>query len=127
MNCTVKVGFFSLRKCGGRPVGTCETCRKPMCLKHRVTDDEGVQCSECAAKSVLDMDESWGPDTIYARRRDYHRSRHYEPHGYGSSRHYYDSHDSRSFDEAAVGAAAGAVAGGAMAESLDDDGSLFDS
>ena len=125
MMCDIKVGFFSLRKCGERPVGNCRTCSRPMCQRHLVEDPDGHLCSECAAKAREDHRnrDHWDRDTIHRRRREYYGSRGYRPHRHGghSHRDHYDDQDTRDFAEAA--------AVGTAAEALDDDdgGDFFDS
>ena len=122
--CECKSGFFSLRDCDGAPAGACSECGRTACTRHLSPASGFTQCLDCHARSSQQpegapgnaanaqgdapLDDEW---TYGARHRFY--SSGYRP-LYTGSHHsrYYDSYDTRSFDES----------GGGEAEAETDEG-----
>ncbi len=116
--CECKSGFFSLRDCDGAPAGSCSACGRTVCTRHLSPASGFTQCLDCHARAEQQpgeeqvrprgaagedpaLDDQW---TYGARHRFY--SSGYHPLYTGSHyNHYYDSYDTRSFDETDAGEA----------------------
>ena len=112
--CDCKSGFFSLRDCDGAPAGACSACGRSACTRHLSPASGFSQCLDCHARAEQQpegtgtaaagdpaLDDEW---TYGARHR--FDSSGYRP-LYTGSHHdrYYDSYDTRSFDEPGSGEA----------------------
>lgn len=123
--CDCKSGFFSLRDCDGAPAGACSECGRAACTRHLSPASGFTRCLDCEARAAQlppegkaatpgaagedgALDDQW---TYGARHRFY--SSGYHPLYTGSHyNRYYDSYDTRSFDES----------GGAESEVETDEG-----
>ena len=110
--CECKSGFFSLRDCDGAPAGSCSACGRTVCTRHLSPASGFSQCLDCHARAAQQqegqqaapgavpagdaaLDDQW---TYGARHRFYASG--YAPIYAGSHyNRYYDSYDTRSFDE----------------------------
>ncbi|HPA50558.1 MAG TPA: hypothetical protein PLP50_03050 [Thermoanaerobaculia bacterium] len=108
--CECKGGFFTLRDCDGAPAGACSECGRTACARHLSPASGFTQCLDCHARAEQQpregqnatgeevLDDEW---TYGARHRFYTAG--YAPLYAGSHRsHYYDSYDTRSFDDEGV-------------------------
>ena len=107
--CECKSGFFTLRDCDGAPAGSCSECGRTACTRHLSPASGFTQCLDCHARAGQAagakpaagepaLDDEW---TYGARHRFYTAG--YAPLYTGSHRsHYYDSYDTRSFDDEGV-------------------------
>lgn len=110
--CECKSGFFSLRDCDGAPAASCAACGRAVCTRHLSPASGFTECLDCHARAAQQpegepgatgaapgadapLDDEW---TYGARHRFY--SSGYRP-VYAGSHYgtYYDSYDTRSFDE----------------------------
>ncbi|MBI2212880.1 MAG: hypothetical protein HYU52_04475 [Acidobacteria bacterium] len=118
MGCECRGGFFALRDCD-QPVATsCGTCGRGVCSRHLSPASGFTQCLDCWAqghgdeqqkvaddgsvpavdRSVAD-DAAYDDDWAYGYRHGFYRSG-YAPIYFGShSSRYYDTYDTRSFDD----------------------------
>ena len=105
--CECKGGFFTLRDCDGAPAGACSECGRTACTRHLSPASGFTQCLDCHARAEQQpregqnatgeeaLDDEW---TYGARHRFYTAG--YAPLYTGSHHsHYYDSYDTRSFDD----------------------------
>lgn len=106
--CECKSGFFSLRDCDGAPAGACSECGRTACTRHLSPASGFTQCLDCHARAEQQPQEGQAQPTgeealddewTYGARHRYWSSG-YGP-VYAGSHHsrYYDSYDTRSFDE----------------------------
>lgn len=114
--CDLKSGFFSLRDCDGAPAGACSECGRTACTRHLSPASGFTKCLDCWARSSQQgpqeegrpadavgedaaLDDQW---TYGYRHRFYAAGYHPLYTGSHYSR-YYDSYDTRSFDETHAG------------------------
>lgn len=108
--CECKGGFFTLRDCDGAPAGACSECGRTACARHLSPASGFTQCLDCHARAEQQpregqnatgeeaFDDEW---TYGARHRFYTAG--YAPLYTGSHHsHYYDSYDTRSFEDEGV-------------------------
>lgn len=110
--CECKSGFFSLRDCEEPPSTSCAECGRMVCARHLSPASGFTRCLDCQARAAQAeqgqappppgdpaLDDEW---TYGARHRYY--SSGYHPLYTGSRyHHYYDTYDTRSFDETDAG------------------------
>lgn len=111
--CAIRRGFFVLRDCGARPVGTCDACGRAACGEHATeAPGGGVRCVECDAVRPVDGDAPEHFDemvadadapraAVFAYRRHFYKHFRYRPHfgGVGSDpTGYYDDFDLLAFE-----------------------------
>jgi hypothetical protein len=105
--CECKSGFFSLRDCDGAPAGACSECGRSACTRHLSPASGFTQCLDCHARAeqqpqegqAATGEEALDDEWTYGARHRYWTSG-YSPVYTGSHHHrYYDSYDTRSFDE----------------------------
>jgi len=98
MTCEARKGFLTLSDCQNPPVTQCSNCARSMCSAHLAPQSGFTMCFDCAAANP-NMQEGENDELWAHRYRDeYRTSTSYMP-MYASGHHYYDSQDSRSFDE----------------------------
>ena len=116
--CECKSGFFSLRDCDEAPVATCSECGRMACTRHLSPASGSTQCLDCYARSsqlpgegqarrkgAAGEDDALDDQWTYGARHRFYASG-YAPLYTGSHYHrYYDSYDTRSFDETDSGEA----------------------
>lgn len=69
INCKVKAGFFVLRPCEAPSALRCSICQRPMCLRHSMSVEGEMLCTECGAvqgDSDTGDDEGYMEDDAYA-------------------------------------------------------------
>ncbi len=103
--CTVRKGFFLLRECNQLTTHLCARCGRPACDEHTAQQDDGLVCTECAAKTG--STESSTGSALGGRRGWAHRYRT----DYYSRSHYTPIY---------TGTAAGAATGAATADGFDE-------
>lgn len=119
--CECKGGFFTLRDCDGAPAGACSECGRTACTRHLSPASGFTQCLDCHARAEQQpregqnatgeeaLDDEW----TYGTRHRFWASG-YGPVYTGSHHsHYYDSYDTRSFDDDGSGGEGEADEGGA--------------
>jgi hypothetical protein len=119
MGCECKGGFFSLHDCD-QPVATsCGTCGRGVCSRHLSPASGFTQCLDCWAQghgdqgeqqvaddgSVAPVERTVGEDAAldedwaFGYRHGFYRSGYAPIYAGSHSTRYYDSYDTRSFDD----------------------------
>jgi hypothetical protein len=107
--CECKSGFFSLRDCAEPVAGSCQACARADCTRHLSPASGFTQCLDCWAKSpqqpvqedptAVGQDPNLNDEWAYGYRHRFYSSG-YAPIYAGSHYStYYDSYDTRSFDD----------------------------
>ena len=98
MTCEARKGFLTLSDCQNPAATQCSNCARSMCPAHLAPQSGFTMCFDCAAANQNmqpgENDELWA----HRYRDDYRTTTGYTP-IYMSRHHYYDSQDSRSFDQ----------------------------
>jgi hypothetical protein len=103
MNCEARKGFLTLSSCDNPAATTCANCGRSLCPAH-LAPPHFTTCLDCAAtQGQNDPNAPQGEgeyDDVWAHgyRSRYYSSTGYTP-GISSRDSYYDSQDTRSFDE----------------------------
>jgi hypothetical protein len=111
--CQCKSGFFALRDCDQQVAGRCTVCQRAMCCRHSSPDSDLTYCLDCWAKkqqnnpadnpAAVGNDPAYNDQWAYSYRNRYYAAG-YAPIYYGSHyNRYYDTYDTRSFDQAKTG------------------------
>jgi hypothetical protein len=101
LGCVCKRGFLVLRDCGKAAVATCAECSRGVCGEHLA----GTLCVDCAAKRgeavpAQPPDPAGLGSRLAARQRHaYYTERDYHPFISGYPTPYYDTYDTRAFDD----------------------------
>ena len=113
--CECKSGFFSLRDCDEPPTGSCSACGRQVCARHLSPVSGFTQCLDCHARTSQQpegspatanaqgdapLDDEW----TYGTRHRFYSSGYHPVYTGSHHSHYYDSYDTRSFDEGGAGA-----------------------
>lgn len=120
--CECKSGFFSLRDCDEAVASMCNACGRGVCTRHLSPASGFTQCLDCHARgaepqqpqqpgqegaaaspAAIGEDETFDSDWSYRYRHRYYSAGYmpiYMGHHYST---YYDSYDTRSFDDTGHG------------------------
>lgn len=105
--CECKSGFFSLRDCDGAPAGACSECGRTACTRHLSPASGFTQCLDCHARAEQQpregqdatgeeaLDDEW----TYGARHRYYSSGYHPVYTGSHYDRYYDTYDTRSFDD----------------------------
>jgi hypothetical protein len=119
--CECKAGFFALRDCSQPVLGRCPACRRNMCRRHSAIGHPLGHCLDCVARAqqtlpptrndksakapphqdqLVDtkVDDAW----VYSYRNRFYAGGYAPIYAGTQQSSYYDSFDSRSFDQLQV-------------------------
>jgi hypothetical protein len=103
LGCACKRGFLVLRDCGKAAVATCAECSRGVCAEHMAS--ESALCVDCAAKRAEAVPPrasdpaDLGTRVAARQRHAYYTERDYHPFISGYPTPYYDTYDTRAFDD----------------------------
>jgi len=99
MNCEARKGFLTLSQCENPAATTCAHCARSLCPAH-LAPPHFTMCLDCAATNQQDQTNQPQSeneyDDVWAHG---YRSSYYSSTGYVAGDSYYDSQDTRSFDD----------------------------
>jgi hypothetical protein len=119
MGCECKGGFFSLRDCDQPVASSCGTCGRGVCSRHLSPASGFTQCLDCWAQghgeegqqqvsddgSVAPVERTVGEDATldddwaFGYRHGFYRAGYAPIYAGTHSTRYYDTYDTRSFDD----------------------------
>ena len=106
--CECKSGFFSLRDCEEPPSASCAECGRQVCSRHLSPASGFAKCLDCAARAAqaeqgqappAPGEEALDDEWTYGARHRYYSSGYHPLYTGSRYHHYYDSYDTRSFDD----------------------------